>query len=68
MTYFEFTNIKKGTYFISVSKKGYKRYKKKLEFEKCDSKEVEVLLKDKFIKHGFASQKIRVYRRVYQAG
>jgi len=45
--YFEFTNIKKGKYFIYVSKKGYKKYKKKIELREGKTKEVEVILKDK---------------------
>ncbi len=45
--YFEFTNIKKGKYFIYVSKMGYKKYKKKVELREGKTKEVEVLLKDK---------------------
>jgi uncharacterized membrane protein len=45
--YFEFTNIKKGRYFIYVSKKGYKKYKKKVELKEGETKGVEVKLKDK---------------------
>lgn len=45
--YFEFTNIKKGKYFIYVSKKGYKKYKKMVELKEEETKEVEVILKDK---------------------
>ncbi|MCF6150460.1 MAG: carboxypeptidase regulatory-like domain-containing protein [Candidatus Kuenenia sp.] len=45
--YFESTELEKGTYKITVRKKGYKKWKQKLKLGKGEEKEIEVVLEEK---------------------
>ena len=45
--YFESTELEKGTYKITVRKKGYKNWKQKVKLEKGEEKEIEIVLEEK---------------------